>query len=62
MVRNRKYSYLELKKGPVRPPLYDLGEGSAWKRSTWPTIRLCALTRQEMAALLKAGWKAAVLP
>jgi arylsulfatase A-like enzyme len=61
MVRTRQHSYLELKKGPVREALYDL------ERDPWETVNLAddparAQTRQEMAGLLKKGWKAAVPP
>jgi arylsulfatase A-like enzyme len=58
MVRNRQYSYLELKDGPVPVALYDM------QKDPWETVNLAdnpayAGTRSEMAALLKAGWKAA---
>jgi arylsulfatase A-like enzyme len=58
MVRNRRYSYMEFKDGPVPVALYDL------QKDPWETINLAsdpahASTRTEMAALLKAGWKAA---
>jgi arylsulfatase A-like enzyme len=60
MVRTRKYSYLALKKGPVSTALYDL------EKDPWETVNLAddsayASARQEMAELLKEGWKA-VLP
>ena len=59
VVRNCKYSYLELKKGSVRAALYDL------EKDPWETINLAedpayAAARQEMADLLRAGWKAAL--
>lgn len=58
MVRNRRYSYLQFKSGPVPAALYDL------ERDPWETVNLAddpsyARTRTEMAALLQAGWKAA---
>lgn len=60
-VRTRKYSYLELKKGPVRTALYDL------ERDPWETVNLAAdrahaQARQDMAELLKRGWKVALPP
>jgi len=59
VVRNRKFSYLEFKNGPVPAALFDLG------KDPWETINLAddpayAKTRQDMAELLKAGWKAAL--
>jgi len=59
MVRTREYSYLELKKGPVPAALYDL------EKDPWETVNLAddpayAKPRQEMADLLKQGWKAAL--
>lgn len=61
MVRNRRYSYLEFKDGPVPAALYDL------EKDPWETVNLAndpahAKTRSEMAALLAAGWKAALPP
>lgn len=61
MVRTRKFSYLVLKKGPVSAALYDL------QNDPWETVNLaddpaCATVRQEMAVLLKEGWKAALPP
>ena len=58
VVRNRRYSYMEFKNGPVPVALYDL------ERDPWETVNLAeepalATTRAEMAALLRAGWKAA---
>lgn len=58
MVRNRRYSYLEFKDGPVPAALYDL------EKDPWEIVNLAndpahARTRSEMAALLAAGWKAA---
>ena len=58
VVRNRKFSYMELAKGPVPVALYDL------EKDPWETINRAddpayAKDRQEMAALLKAGWRAA---
>lgn len=59
MVRNRRYSYLEFKGGTVPAALYDL------ERDPWETMNLAddpahAATRAEMAALLHAGWRAAL--
>ncbi len=63
MVRTKKYSYLyfELKERPVLVALYDL------EKDPWETINLAedpayAEVRREMAALLAAGWKAALPP
>ena len=61
VVRTRKHSYLELKKGPVRTALYDL------EKDPWETVNLAddpayAQVRQELAALLKDGWKSALPP
>ena len=59
MVRNRHYSYMEFKGGAVPVALYDL------EKDPWETINLAndptySKTRSEMAALLNAGWKAAL--
>ena len=59
VVRNRKFSYLEFKEGPVPAALFDL------EKDPWETVNLAddpayARTRQDMAELLKAGWKAAL--
>ena len=59
MVRNRRYSYMEFKDGPVPVALYDM------EKDPWEIVNLAdnpahAATRAEMAALLKAGWKAAL--
>lgn len=59
VVRNTRYSYLEFEKGPVPVALYDL------ETDPWETVNLAedpahAKARGEMAALLKAGWKAAL--
>jgi arylsulfatase A-like enzyme len=61
VVRTKRYSYLELKGGPVPVALYDL------EKDPWETVNLAgdplhAKTRNEMAALLQAGWKAALPP
>ncbi len=61
MVRTRKYSYLELKKGPVQKALYDL------EKDPWETVNVidepaCAEVRREMEGLLAKGWKAAAPP
>jgi arylsulfatase A-like enzyme len=59
VVRNRKFSYLEFKNGPVPAALFDL------EKDPWETVNLaddpaCAKARQQMAELLRAGWKAAL--
>jgi arylsulfatase A-like enzyme len=59
VVRNREFSYLEFKNGPVPAALFDL------EKDPWETVNLAddpayAKTRQDMAELLKAGWKAAL--
>jgi arylsulfatase A-like enzyme len=61
MVRTRKFSYLTLKMGPVSTALYDLD------KDPWETVNVAddpafATVRQEMAELLKKGWKAALPP
>lgn len=59
VVRNRRFSYMEFGKGPVPAALFDL------EKDPWETVNLAddpayAKMRQEMAQLLKAGWKAAL--
>ncbi len=59
VVRNRRFSYLEFKHGPVPAALFDLA------KDPWETVNLAdnpayAQPRREMAALLHAGWKAAL--
>ncbi len=61
VVRNRQYSYMEFKKGPVPAALFDLA------KDPWETVNLAsdpahARARTEMAALLAAGWRAALPP
>ena len=61
MVRTRKHSYLDLKKGEVPQALYDL------TKDPWETINVVndpayAQARQEMSDLLQKGWKAALPP
>jgi arylsulfatase A-like enzyme len=61
VARTRKYSYLELKKGPVLTALYDL------EKDPWETINVAedpayATARREMGNLLRAGWRAALPP
>jgi arylsulfatase A-like enzyme len=61
VVRNKHYSYMELRNGPVPAALYDL------EKDPWETVNLAndpayAPTREEMTALLQAGWKAALPP
>jgi len=58
VVRNRRYSYMEFKGGPVSVALYDL-EKDPWEIVNLADDRAYAPARAEMAALLKAGWKAA---
>jgi hypothetical protein len=58
VVRNRRYSYLEYRNGE-QPALFDL------EKDPWETVNVArdpayAETRREMAALLQAGWKAAL--
>ena len=59
MVRNRKYSYLELKKGPVPVALYNL-EKDPWEIVNRADDPAYAAARTEMSQLLRAGWKAAL--
>jgi arylsulfatase A-like enzyme len=59
VVRNRRFSYMELAKGPVPVALYDL------VKDPWETVNLAedpayAKDRQEMAGLLTSGWRAAL--
>jgi len=59
VVRTRKYSYMEFKKGTVSAALYDL------VNDPWETINVVddptyTAARKEMAELLRAGWKAAL--
>jgi len=59
VVRTRQFSYLEFGKGPVPAALFDL------EKDPWEIVNLAddpayARTRQEMAQLLSAGWKAAL--
>lgn len=61
MVRTRNFSYLVLKKGPVSAALYDL-EKDPWEMVNLADDPAYATVRQEMAALLKKGWKAALPP
>ncbi|MBI5387906.1 MAG: sulfatase [Verrucomicrobia bacterium] len=61
VVRNKRYSYMELKSGPVPAALYDL------EKDPWETVNLAddpayAEVRKEMATLLTTGWKAALPP
>ena len=61
VVRTRRHSYMEFGKGTVPAALYDL------EKDPWETVNLAddpaqAATRRELAALLKAGWKAALPP
>ncbi len=61
VVRTKKHSYLEFKKGPLRAALFDL------EKDPWETVNVVddpayAAIRAEMAALLHAGWKAALPP
>jgi arylsulfatase A-like enzyme len=60
-VRNRRYRYLEFKQGPVPVALYDL-EQDPWETVNLADVPALAATRTEMAALLRAGWKAALPP
>ncbi len=58
-VRNRRYRYLEFKNGPVPAALYDL-ENDPWETRNLADDPALAVTRTEMAALLRNGWKAAL--
>ncbi len=58
-VRTPKFSYMEFKKGEMPAALFDLA------RDPWETVNVVddpayAGAKAEMAALLKAGWKAAL--
>ena len=59
VVRNRRFSYLEFKNGPVPAALFDL-EKDPWETKNLADDPAYAQPRQEMAALLKAGWRAAL--
>jgi uncharacterized sulfatase len=59
VVRNKHYSYMEFENGAVPVALYDL------EKDPWEIVNLAedpgyAKARGEMAALLAAGWKAAL--
>jgi len=61
MVRNRQYSYLDLKKGEITKALYDL------TKDPWETVNVVndpayAQARREMSKLLQEGWRAALPP
>jgi len=61
VVRTKRYSYMELKRGAIPAAMYDL------EKDPWETVNVVddpayAAARQEMAALLRAGWKAALPP
>jgi arylsulfatase A-like enzyme len=61
MVRNRQYSYLDLKKGEITKALYDL------TADPWETVNVVndpayAQARREMSKLLQEGWRAALPP
>ncbi len=60
-VRTRRYSYLEFTKGPLPAALFDL------EKDPWETVNVVddpayATVKKDMAALLHAGWKAALPP
>ncbi|MBM3852599.1 MAG: hypothetical protein FJ399_05530, partial [Verrucomicrobia bacterium] len=59
VVRNRRFSYLEFKQGPVPAALFDL-EKDPWETVNRADDPAYAQTRREMAALLQAGWRAAL--
>ncbi|WP_165075955.1 sulfatase [Paludisphaera rhizosphaerae] len=61
MVRNRRYSYLEFQEGSDSPALFDL-EKDPWETRNVIDEPAYAETRRELAALLQAGWKAALPP
>lgn len=59
VVRTRTHSYMEFAKGDVPAALYDL------EKDPWETVNVVddpayAAVRKDLAALLKAGWKAAL--
>ncbi len=59
VVRTKKYSYMTFGNGPFSEALFDL------EKDPWETVNLAsdpayAKAKQEMAELLKAGWKAAL--
>ncbi len=61
VVRNRRYSYMEFKKGAVPAALYDM------QKDPWETLNVVddpayAEARRDMSALLRAGWKSALPP
>lgn len=59
VVRTKQFSYMEFGNGPVPVALYDM-EKDPWETRNLANDPAYAKTRQEMAALLKAGWKAAL--
>ncbi|MBI4323644.1 MAG: DUF4976 domain-containing protein [Chloroflexi bacterium] len=61
VVRTKKYSFLEFKKGERPAALFDL------EKDPWETVNVVdepayAAVRRERADLLHAGWKAALPP
>ena len=59
VVRTKKYSYMEFEKGEMPAAMFDL------RKDPWETVNVVddpayAETRQELAALLKAGWRTAL--
>jgi arylsulfatase A-like enzyme len=60
-VRNRRFSYLEFKNGPIPAALYDL-ENDPWETINLADAPAYAERRKEMADLLATGWKAALPP
>ena len=60
VVRTRRFSYLEFGKGPVPAALFDLEKNPEETVNLADDPAYAEETRQEMAQLLKAGWKAAL--
>jgi arylsulfatase A-like enzyme len=59
VVRNRRYSYLEFQKDEMPAALFDL-EKDPWETTNVIDQPSYAGAREEMASLLRAGWKAAL--
>ena len=61
VARNRRFSYMEFKKGPVPVALFDLAQ-DPWETANLANDPAHARARADMAALLAAGWRAALPP
>lgn len=59
VVRTKQFSYMEFGQGKVPVALYDM-EKDPWETKNLANDPAYAKTKEEMAALLKAGWKAAL--